>query len=59
MCIQIASAAEDFVISHRCMFLEQGFMCVVIKNNQSTVKFLPSGKKIVGLTVLYKIFQKE
>lgn len=26
MCMQTVSEAEDFVISHRCMFLEQSFM---------------------------------
>lgn len=46
MCTQIVSEAEDFVISHRCMFLEQSFMSCLSKTISSCiVKFLPSGKK--------------
>lgn len=45
MCTQIVSEAEDFVISHRCMFLEQSFMSCFSENNQSIVKFFAIWQK--------------
>lgn len=59
MYTQIVSEAEDFVISHRCMFLEQRFMSC---HQRESVHHRISAiwqKKIVGLTVWYKKIKKK
>lgn len=44
MCMQIVSEAGGFVISHKCMLLEQCFLSS-LRKNRCPAEFLPRAKK--------------